>query len=190
MREIYAIAQAHNALLMVDEAHATGVVGPNGTGTAPLLGLAKNSPGLVLTGSLSKALGGASGGYVAGSHEIIDHLQNSSRSWIFTKGMTTANAAMAFAALNICKTDPAPLGRLRINLEQFRSSLKFCGLTYYDSNSAITGLRIGDEDRTRELSNAFAARGRLCASDVLPSCGSRRSAPSHPSECSSHNRRS
>ncbi|WP_407070348.1 aminotransferase class I/II-fold pyridoxal phosphate-dependent enzyme [Phyllobacterium endophyticum] len=76
LMEIYKLARAHDALLVVDEAHATAVVGPKGAGTAPMCGIPNGSPGLLLTGSLSKALGGASGGFVAGSQEFVDELHS------------------------------------------------------------------------------------------------------------------
>jgi 8-amino-7-oxononanoate synthase len=155
LREIYALAREHDALLVVDEAHALGVVGPDGTGTAPLLGLANGSPGLVLTGSLSKAIGGASGGFVAGSHAVIEQLQAYCRGWIFTMGMTTANAATAMAALNVCRTDLSLRERLWANLSHVHDALRACGVPCFASDSAIIALRIGDEERASRVSAAL-----------------------------------
>jgi 7-keto-8-aminopelargonate synthetase-like enzyme len=140
---------------VVDEAHALGVVGPDGTGTAPLLGLANGSPGLVLTGSLSKAIGGASGGFVAGSHAVIEQLQAYCRGWIFTMGMTTANAATAMAALNVCRTDLSLRERLWANLSHVHDALRACGVPCFASDSAIIALRIGDEERASRVSAAL-----------------------------------
>jgi glycine C-acetyltransferase len=152
LREIYALAREFDAILMIDESHATGVVGPDGKGTGPLLGLSNDMPGIVLTGSLSKAIGGASGGYVAGAGETIKRLQANSRSWIFTMGMTTANAATALAALNICRTDPKPLSRLRKNMSFLRAALADRGIKYLESDSPITAVPMGNEEVAAQVS--------------------------------------
>jgi glycine C-acetyltransferase len=166
--EIYALARAHDALLVVDEAHALGVVGPGGTGTAPLLGLSNNAAGLVLTGSLSKAIGGASGGFVAGPHDIVERLKARCRSWIFTMGMTTANAATALAAVNIVRTDPSRMARLWANIAHLRNTIRSCDLEIYDSDSAITALRVGDEDRARHVAAEWRRQGAYAPAVAYP----------------------
>ncbi|MGL4286993.1 MAG: aminotransferase class I/II-fold pyridoxal phosphate-dependent enzyme [Phreatobacter sp.] len=168
LAEIHALARRHDALLVVDEAHALGVVGPAGRGTAPLAGLANDLPGLVLTGSLSKAMGGASGGFVAGSHAVIDAILGRCRSWIFTMGLTTANAATALAALDICRTDAAPRERLWANLDHVRAAFRFYGLDCFDSDSAITALKIGDEERARQVSEALREAGVYAPAVTFP----------------------
>ncbi len=168
LREIHALAQRHDALLMVDEAHALGVVGPRGQGTAPLCGLANSAPGLVLTGSLSKAMGGASGGFVAGSRDVIARLQGQCRGWIFTMGMTTANAATALTALDLCRREPAILERLRGNLAHLRAGLRSRDLPHPESDSAITALMIGDEDRARDVSAALRDAGIYAPAMAFP----------------------
>lgn len=168
LAEIHALARQHDALLVVDEAHALGVVGPEGQGTAPLTGLANGAPGLVLTGSLSKAMGGASGGFVAGPHAVIGELQERCRSWIFTMGLTTANAATALAALEICRSDAAPRERLWANLDHLRAAFRFYGLTSFDSDSAITALKIGDEERACRVGEALRAAGVYAPAVTFP----------------------
>ncbi|CEJ12231.1 8-amino-7-oxononanoate synthase 2 [bacterium YEK0313] len=163
-----ALACAHDAMLVVDEAHASGVVGPDGTGTAPLCGIGNDAPGLVLTGSLSKALGGASGGFVAGPRDVIERLERTSRGWIFSMGMTTANVAAARAAIDIVRSDQAPLARLRANVEILRTALAAQGLGVHPSDSAILALAIGDEDRTRSLAAALRARGVYAPAVAYP----------------------
>lgn len=168
LAEIHALARQHDALLVVDEAHALGVVGPKGRGTAPLAGIPNGAPGLVLTGSLSKAMGGASGGFVAGSQAVIDAIVARCRSWIFTMGLTTANAASALAALEICRTDAAPRERLWANLDHVRAAFRFYGLACLDSDSAITALKIGDEERARRVSEALRAAGVYAPAVTFP----------------------
>ena len=166
--ELYALARAHEAVLVVDEAHATGVVGPRGAGTAPLCGLANDAPGLVLTGSLSKALGGASGGFVAGPRAIIDRLKAGSRGWIFSMGMTTANAAAALAAVEIVSAETALFERLQANVGAMRAALGARGLAVHPSDSAILALAVGDEERARGLAGALRARGVYAPAVTYP----------------------
>lgn len=159
LKAMHALARAHDALLVVDEAHATAVVGPEGRGTATLAGIGNGHPNLVLTGSLSKALGGASGGFVAGPRAVIEMLRATSRGFIFTQGMTTANAATALAAVRAATARPELRARLMENVGRLRASLSAQGLPLYDSDSAIIAVRIGDEDRARALSLALRAEG-------------------------------
>ncbi|MGX1786720.1 aminotransferase class I/II-fold pyridoxal phosphate-dependent enzyme [Bosea sp. NPDC055332] len=166
--EIQALAREFDALLMIDEAHATGVVGPGGTGTAPLCGLANGAPDLLLTGSLSKALGGASGGFVAGPRALIETLKGKSRSWIFTMGMTTANAATALTALKICRDDPGPRERLWRNVAHLREALRFYALACHDSDSAITAVKVGSEGRARAMTMRLTRAGVFAPAVSFP----------------------
>lgn len=166
--EIQALARESDALLMIDEAHATGVVGLGGTGTAPLCGLANGAPDMLLTGSLSKALGGASGGFVAGPRALIDKLKAQSRSWIFTMGMTTANAATALTALKICRDDPGPRERLWRNVAHLREALRFYALACHDSDSAITAVKVGGEERARAMTARLTRAGVFAPAVAFP----------------------
>lgn len=166
--EIQALAREFDALLMIDEAHATGVVGPGGAGTAPLCGLANGAPDMLLTGSLSKALGGASGGFVAGPRALIETLKGKSRSWIFTMGMTTANAATALTALKICRDDPGPRERLWRNVAHLREALRFYALACHDSDSAITAVKVGGEERARAMTTRLIRAGVFAPAVAFP----------------------
>lgn len=166
--EIQALAREFDALLMIDEAHATGVVGPGGTGTAPLCGLANGAADVLLTGSLSKALGGASGGFVAGPRTLIETLKVKSRSWIFTMGMTTANAATALTALKICRDDPGPRERLWRNVAHLREALRFYALACHDSDSAITAVKVGGEERARAMTTRLTRAGVFAPAVSFP----------------------
>lgn len=166
--EIQALAREFDALLMIDEAHATGVVGPGGAGTAPLCGLANGAADMLLTGSLSKALGGASGGFVAGPRALIEKLKAQSRSWIFTMGMTTANAATALTALKICRDDPGPRERLWRNVAHLREALRFYALACHDSDSAITAVKVGGEERARAMTMRLTRAGVFAPAVSFP----------------------
>ncbi|SFC34274.1 glycine C-acetyltransferase [Bosea sp. CRIB-10] len=166
--EIQALAREFEALLMIDEAHATGVVGPGGSGTAPLCGLSNGAPDMLLTGSLSKALGGASGGFVAGPRALIETLKGKSRSWIFTMGMTTANAATALTALKICRDDPGPRERLWRNVAHLREALRFYALACHDSDSAITAVKVGGEERAWAMTTRLTRAGVFAPAVAFP----------------------
>lgn len=166
--EIQALAREFDALLMIDEAHATGVVGPGGIGTAPLCGLSNGAPDMLLTGSLSKALGGASGGFVAGPRALIEVLKGKSRSWIFTMGMTTANAATALTALKICRDDSGPRERLWRNVAHLREALRFYALACHDSDSAITAMKVGGEERARAMTTRLTRAGVFAPAVAFP----------------------
>ncbi|WID98788.1 aminotransferase class I/II-fold pyridoxal phosphate-dependent enzyme [Bosea vestrisii] len=168
LSEIQALAREFDALLMIDEAHATGVVGPGGAGTAPLCGLANGAPDMLLTGSLSKALGGASGGFVAGPRVLTEKLKAQSRSWIFTMGMTTANAATALTALKICRDDPGPRERLWRNVAHLREALRFYALACHDSDSAITAVKVGGEERARAMTTRLIRAGVFAPAISFP----------------------
>jgi 8-amino-7-oxononanoate synthase len=101
--EILELAIAHHAMLLVDEAHATGLFGQNGAGVVAAAGL--NCQLLIEIGTLSKALGSL-GGYVAGSASVIDFLKNRCASWIYTTGLSPADTAAAIAAIEIITTTP------------------------------------------------------------------------------------
>lgn len=166
--EIQALAREFDALLMIDEAHATGVVGPDGTGTAPLCGLSNAAPDMLLTGSLSKALGGASGGFAAGPRALTETLKAQSRGYIFTMGMTTANAATALTALKICRDDPGPRERLWRNVAHLREALCFYALACHDSDSTITAVRVGGEERARAITARLIRAGVFAPAVSFP----------------------
>ena len=100
---VHSLCKKHSALLMVDDAHATGVIGPQGEGTAAHFGI--NDPDLIQMGTLSKALG-AQGGYIAARKAMIDLLINRSRGFIYTTGLAPAAVGAARASLRLLKEEP------------------------------------------------------------------------------------
>lgn len=140
--EIMAITKEEHAWLMVDESHATGVIGEQGSGTHSHFGL--NEKAEILTGSLGKALGG-SGGYVAGSAEMINFLEITSRPFIFSTSIPQHSAAQLTAALHLLKAGDGALGRLWSNIDYFKSGMDKIGFEPDQSASAIIPLVIRDE---------------------------------------------
>ncbi|MEG4859796.1 8-amino-7-oxononanoate synthase [Microcoleus sp. K1-B6] len=120
--QLLAVAETFNCMVLVDEAHATGVFGASGAGCAEHFGCT-GTP-LIQVGTLSKALGSL-GGYVAGSAALIDFLRNRAASWIYTTALTPADAAAALEAVRIVQQEPGRRVRLRQNIETF----KYCAIT-------------------------------------------------------------
>ena len=120
--QLLALAGKFNCMVLVDEAHATGVFGINGAGCAEHFGCT-GTP-LIQVGTLSKALGSL-GGYVAGSAALIDFLRNRAPSWIYTTALTPADAAAALEAVRIVQQEPERRVRLQQNIETFKN----CAIT-------------------------------------------------------------
>lgn len=118
--QILDLAETYNAMVLVDEAHGTGVLGERGTGAVEQLGCAGRP--LVTVGTLSKALGSL-GGYVAGSEPLIDFLRNRAPSWIYTTALSPADTAAALAAVHIVQHEPQRRAALWNNVRQFIQQL-------------------------------------------------------------------
>ena len=146
----------HDAFSMIDEAHATGVMGRNGRGLAEHFGCAH--PDITL-GTLSKALG-SEGGFVCGSQVLIDYLRNRARSFIFSTAPCAANAAAADAALTILENEPERVERLRRNITFFIGELARHGICV-KTDSAIVPIPVGDERRAVEAAMRLQERGYL-----------------------------
>ena len=155
--ELLKIAKAHEVLLMIDEAHATGVLGKTGRGLAEHYGCAHAD---VTVGTLSKAVA-AEGGFVAGKQKLIDFLRNKSRSFIFTTAMAPAVAAAALNNLKFIEAHPERVQKLRDNVDYFCESLRCKGLNVATSPSAIIPIVIGDEAKAMQISATLQEHGIL-----------------------------
>jgi len=141
LREISALAQRHNAWLMVDEAHAFGVFGPTGSGLVEELGLERAVA--IQMGTLSKAAG-SFGAYVVGSRELIDYLVNTARSLIYTTAMPPAVAAASRAALQIIQDEPQRRKRVIDSADRLRAGLKGLGFDTLASRTPIIPVMVGE----------------------------------------------
>jgi 7-keto-8-aminopelargonate synthetase-like enzyme len=139
------LTQRHGAMLMVDEAHGTGVFGPKGAGLVEELGLQEKVD--VQMGTFSKALGSL-GGYVVGSRELIQYLIQKARTFVFTTGLPPAVVAASTAALRIARTEPERRDALWKNVRQLREGLNAIGREPVRSQSQILPILIGDDLRT------------------------------------------
>ena len=154
--EIVKLAKRHDAMVMVDDAHATGVLGPTGRGTIEHFGLEGQVP--IQMGTLSKAIG-AFGAYVAGSHELITYLINRSRSYIYTTSLPTAFAAASLVALDLIEKEPQIRHQLWDNRNYYENGIKALGYNTLQSETPIIPLLVGKTGLALEMSNQLLARG-------------------------------
>lgn len=152
--KLYKLSREYNALLMVDDAHATGTIG-NGHGTAAYFGLEKDVD--IQLGTLSKSLGSV-GGYVAANSTIIDYLVNTSRSFIFSTALSPADIGAALAALHILETDASVLGRLQENVNYMADQLTSMGIDA-TNETPIFPILIGRNEDTLAVSDYLYEAG-------------------------------
>ena len=150
------VAEAHNAWIMVDDAHGTGVLGDTGGGCAEYFGVAARIA--VHMGTLSKALGSA-GGYVAGSRVLTEYLRNKARSFMFATAPVPAAAAAASAALRIVKLDPERRERCLSNAAFLRERLTAAGCEVLPGITPIVPVIIGDTSAARSVAFALQLTG-------------------------------
>ncbi|SHK69296.1 8-amino-7-oxononanoate synthase [Fibrobacter sp. UWB12] len=155
--ELLRIARARDCLLMIDEAHATGVLGRTGRGLAEHYNCEHAD---VTVGTLSKAVA-AEGGFVAGSKQLIEFLKNKSRSFIFTTAMAPAVAAAALRNLQFIDAHPERVQQLRDNVKFFCDALRLHGLQVPQTDSAIIPIIIGDEAKALRISETLQNEGVL-----------------------------
>jgi glycine C-acetyltransferase len=156
LEELVALAERHDALVMVDEAHATGVLGDHGTGAVAMAGL--GSRVAIVLGTLGKALGSV-GGYVTGSHDLIEHLRRRARTLLFSTSLPAVCAAASRAALKLLQTSPELLQRLWENTLFFEGQLRDLGFDTMGTRTPIVPILIGDPDKARELTRSLLAAG-------------------------------
>ena len=156
--EITGLAEKFDSLLMVDEAHATGVLGPGGRGLVASLGLERRVP--VIMGTLSKALG-SFGGFAAGNRELTEFLVNTSRSFIFTTGLPPASAACALAALDVLEQDTSLPFKVQENGAFLRQRLNTIGFNTLKSQTQIIPVVVGEAAGAVEMSQLLLERGVL-----------------------------
>jgi glycine C-acetyltransferase len=136
------LADEHNALVMVDDSHGTGVLGQTGRGTAEHFGVMDRVD--VLTSTLGKALGGAAGGFVCASRTIVDYLIQRSRPQLFSNALPPTVGGSALKALEILEHEPERVSRLRENAAWLRAELRDLGYQPLESESAIVPIIVGD----------------------------------------------
>lgn len=154
--ELLQIAERHDAVVILDEAHATGVLGKRGRGTVEHFGC--SSDRIIQMGTLGKALGGF-GAFVAGERIVVDYLINKARSFIFTTALPPAVAASAREALRIVEAEPERVARLRANAIDLRRGLQGLGFDVPSGETPIIPVMVGDAEKALSLSRTLLNEG-------------------------------
>lgn len=160
------LAERHNALVMVDDSHAVGFVGEGGRGTHEYHGVVERID--VLTGTLGKAIGGASGGYVAGRKEIVDILRQRARPYLFSNSLAPSVAAASLKALELIAGSHELRRQLRDNTAHFRGRMSELGFDVLPGEHPIVPVMIGDEVQAARFANELAGLGVYAVSFSYP----------------------
>src|ERR1700681_1108551 len=155
--EIVALAQKYDAVTIVDDSHGTGVMGKTGRGTIEHFGLEGKID--ILTGTLGKALGGAAGGFVAGSGALIDTLIQRSRTQLFSNALPATVASSALRAIEVLETNPELLAKQRENVAYFRAGLERFGFRPLPGPSAIIPIIVGETAFAISMSDRLLREG-------------------------------
>jgi glycine C-acetyltransferase len=160
------LAERHDALVMVDDSHAVGVVGPNGRGTPEHHGVVERVD--ILTGTLGKAIGGASGGYVSGRREIVELLRQRSRPYLFSNSVAPPVVAASIRALELIQSSGELRDRLRENTAHFRGRMTELGFDLLPGEHPIVPVMIGDEVTAAAFSARLVELGVYAVSFSFP----------------------
>ena len=156
LAELSELAKTHECRLMVDEAHATGAIGPGGRGAVAAAGLSGEVD--VVMGTLGKALG-SYGAYVCANRETIDYLLNTARSFVFSTALPPSVAAAGLAALELLEAQPERVERLTVNARTLRNAFACEGFELGGSETQIVPVSVGDATAAMELCERVLERG-------------------------------
>jgi 8-amino-7-oxononanoate synthase len=156
--DIVRIAGKHKAMVMVDEAHGTGVFGENGRGVVEHFNL--NKEVYIVMGTLSKAIGSL-GGYVCGDINLINYLRNKARSFMYTTALPPAVCAASIAGIKLIQNDPSLRESLWRNVRFIKEKLKSLNFSIISSESPIIPILIGDSQKAVDMSNFLYKKGLL-----------------------------
>jgi glycine C-acetyltransferase len=149
----------------VDDSHAVGFIGPTGAGTPELFGVQDRID--IVTGTLGKALGGASGGYTAARAEIVEILRQRSRPYLFSNSLAPSIAAAAIATFDLLESSADLLRQLRENTSYFRSEMVAHGFEIPPSDHPIVPIMIGDAVHAGAMADRLRGSGPRCLRDTL-----------------------
>lgn len=155
--DILELTRKYGAILMVDDSHATGVLGKTGRGTAEYYDLHGQVD--IITGTFGKALGGAGGGFVAGKRQIVDLCVQRSRPHLFSNSLPPVLAAIALAAIECLEAHPEKVDSLHKKVDYFRSRLKKTGIEPLEGDSAIIPVIIGDTAKSISIAEEMLKKG-------------------------------
>jgi glycine C-acetyltransferase len=155
--DLVTLCRKHDAVLVVDDSHATGVLGTHGRGTAEHFGLVGEID--IITSTLGKALGGAAGGFVAASAEVCDYLTQRARPQLFSNALPPTVAASALASIEVLESSPDRVARLRENARYFREQLMALGLKPLPGETPIIPVILGETSAAIRMSEMLLDEG-------------------------------
>jgi glycine C-acetyltransferase len=155
--EIVELVRKHDAMLMVDESHATGFIGPTGRGTPEHFGLLSEVD--VITSTLGKALGGASGGFTTGRKEIVELLRQRSRPYLFSNSVAPSIVGASLAAFELIASESTLRERVMANTRQFREGMTRAGFTIKEGIHPIAPILLGDARLAQEMAARMLEEG-------------------------------
>lgn len=151
------LAETYDALVMVDESHATGFVGPTGRGTVELCGVQQRVD--IITSTLGKALGGASGGFTTGRKNIIEILRQRSRPYLFSNSLAPPIVSAALKTIDLLEESQAPRQRLESNTNFFRKEIARAGFTIKPGSHPIVPIMLGDAKLAQDMAARLLDEG-------------------------------
>ena len=151
------LAEAHNALVMIDDCHATGFIGENGRGTHEYRGVMDRVD--IITGTLGKALGGASGGFTSGRKEIVDWLRQRSRPYLFSNTLAPVIAATSIRVLDLLEEGTDLRDRLQANSQYFRAQMTTLGFDLLPGEHPIIPVMLGDAKLAANMADRLLEEG-------------------------------
>ena len=157
MDAICDLADQYDALVMVDECHATGFIGATGRGSIELRGVLGRVD--IITGTLGKALGGAMGGFTTGKKEVIEMLRQRSRPYLFSNSLAPAIVGASIAVLDLLSETTELRDKLEANVQQFKAGMRTAGFDFKDGESAIVPVMLYDAALSQRFADALLQRG-------------------------------
>ncbi|EDM68596.1 2-amino-3-ketobutyrate coenzyme A ligase [Moritella sp. PE36] len=157
LKSVCDLADKYNALVMVDDSHAVGFVGEGGRGTPEHCGVMDRVD--IITGTLGKALGGASGGYTSAKKEVVDWLRQRSRPYLFSNSVAPAIVAASIRVIDMMEEGHELRVKVKSNAEHFRREMSAAGFTLAGADHAIVPVMIGDAALAAEMSERLLAEG-------------------------------
>ena len=164
--QICELAEKYDALVMVDDCHATGFVGKNGKGTPEHFGVEGKVD--ILTGTLGKALGGASGGFICAKENVVQLLKQRSRPYLFSNALSPSIVKATLQALEIVENEPDRRARIKENTLYFREKMNLLGFTLKGESHPITPVMLGDAETAQKMSAALLEKGLYAVGFFYP----------------------
>ncbi len=155
LKSIRALADKFDALVMVDDCHATGLVGPQGRGTPALAGIKVD----ILTGTLGKALGGSAGGYIAAAKPVVDLMRQRARPYLFSNSLPPAIVAASLKAIDLAEAGNDLREKLTANAKQFRSAMTAAGFALLPGEHPIIPVMLGEASIAQNMARELYTEG-------------------------------